>query len=226
MVDILLVEDNKELYQLISKFLVKEGYTIFCVENSIGVSDFFKNNSAKLMLLDIMLPGEDGFDICGKIRKENNIPIIFISALVDKDTKMKSYLLGADDYIEKPIDIDILTAKIAALFKRHYGSVGNETVITSGAIKINRETMEVWFNENKIRLTIKEYDLLNLFIENKGKILTKEYLFSNIWGLESDSENQTLTVHIKMLRDKVEEDPKNPARIKTVWGTGYRYEEV
>lgn len=226
MVDIILVEDNKELYQLISRFLVKEGYTVFCAENAKKVYEFFKDNSAKIMLLDIMLPGEDGFAICDKIRNKNNMPIIFISALVDKDSKMKSYILGADDYIEKPIDIDLLSAKISAILKRNYGNPGNESVLVSGDIKINRETMEVFFKENKIHLTGKEYDLLNLFIENKGKILSKEYLFSYIWGMESDSENQTLTVHIKMLRDKIEKDPKNPSRIITVWGTGYRYEEI
>ncbi len=225
MVDILLVEDNKELSSLMSRFLVRDGYSIYCVESGEKAIDFLKKEDAKLVILDIMLPGIDGFAVCSSIREKGNIPIIILSARTDKEDKINGFTLGADDYLEKPIDIDILNAKIFALFKRLYDIKENTSIIKSGQIEINQDTMEVSFKGKKLNLTIKEYDLLLLLIENKGKTLNKNYIFNTIWGEKSESENQTLTVHIKMLRDKIEEDSKNPIKIKTVWGVGYRYEE-
>lgn len=226
MIDILLVEDNKELSGLMSKFLVREGYSIVCAKNGEEAEEFLKQEEAKLVILDIMLPGMDGFTVCSHIRKKKNVPIIILSARVDKEAKMNGFGLGADDYIEKPVDIDILNAKIAALFKRFYDGMEESAVLKSGEIEINQDTMEVFFKGKPLSLTIKEYDLLLLLIENAGKTLSKEYLFQTVWGKDSFSENQTLTVHIKMLRDKIEEDSRKPLRIKTVWGVGYRYEEI
>ena len=226
MVDILLVEDNKELSSLMSKFFVRDGYSVYCAKSGEEAIEFFNNEIAKLVILDIMLPKIDGFSVCSAIRKRGDVPIIIISAMVDKEDKMNGFNLGADDYIEKPIDIDILNAKISSLFFFFYEKKENPLIIKSGEIEINQDSMEVTFKGNKLNLTIKEYDLLLLLIENKGKTLSKEYIFNRIWGRESESENQTLTVHIKMLRDKIEEDSKNPTKIKTVWGVGYRYEEI
>jgi DNA-binding response OmpR family regulator len=226
MVDILLVEDNSELSKLMSTFLVKDGYSVCCAMSGEEAEYFLAKDSARLVILDIMLPGIDGFAVCSDIRKKGDIPIIIVSAMVDKEAKMNGFQLGADDYIEKPVDIDILKAKIAALFKRFYDVHGNAALITSGQIVIDQDTMKVTCKGRELSLTIKEYDLLRLLVENKGKTMNKEFLFNEIWGADSFSENQTLTVHIKMLRDKIEENPKSPLRIKTVWGVGYRYEEI
>ena len=226
MVDILLVEDNRELSKLMSAFLLKDGYSVCCAMSGEEAESFLHKESARLVILDIMLPGIDGFAVCSDIRKKGDIPIIIISAMVDKEAKMNGFQLGADDYMEKPVDIDILKAKIAALFKRFYEAHENLAVIRSGQIVINQDTMKVTCKDRELNLTIKEYDLLRLLVENKGKTMNKEFLFNEIWGLDSFSENQTLTVHIKMLRDKIEENPKSPLRIKTVWGVGYRYEEI
>ncbi len=226
MVDILLVEDNNELAGLMSSFLLKEGYSVFCARSGEEAIAFTDSENARLVILDIMLPGIDGFGVCAHIRQKESVPIIILSARVDKDAKINGFELGADDYVEKPVDIDILCAKIAALFKRYYGVTDNKAMINSGEIGINQDTMEVTYKGSKLKLTIKEYDLLLLLVENSGKTLSKDYLFNTIWGNDSESENQTLTVHIKMLRDKIEEDPKRPKRIVTVWGVGYRYEEI
>ena len=226
MVDILLVEDNKELSKLMSTFLVKDGYSVFCAMSGEEAEGFLTRDNARLVILDIMLPGMDGFAVCSNIRKKGEIPIIIISAVVDKESKMNGFKLGADDYMEKPIDIDILRAKIAALFKRFYEVQESAARIKSGDIVIDQDSMKVTCKGIELSLTIKEYDLLRLMVENKGKTLNKDYIFNEIWGADSFSENQTLTVHIKMLRDKIEEEPRNPMRIKTVWGVGYRYEEV
>ena len=133
---------------------------------------------------------------------------------------------GADDYVEKPVDMDILSAKIKALMRRNYSLKQENTLIHSGAVSIDKEAKQAFLNNKEIPLTVKEYELLLLLAENPGKTLSKEYLFNRIWGIDSFSENQTLTVHIKMLRDKIEEEPKKPKRIQTIWGIGYRYEEI
>lgn len=226
LVDILLVEDHKELNELVRTFLERDGYVVKSVFSGEEATLFMSENKAKLVLLDVMLPGCDGFAICSAIRKESNIPIIFLSAKVDKEDKMNGFLLGADDYVEKPVDIDILSAKVKALMRRNYDLKKKNTVIHSGAISIDKEAKQVFFHNQEIMLTVKEYELLLLLAENPGKTLNKEYLFNEIWGVDSFSENQTLTVHIKMLRDKIEEDPKKPQRIQTVWGVGYKYEEI
>lgn len=168
----------------------------------------------------------DGFAVCASVRKNSNIPILFLSARVDKEDKMNGFLQGADDYLEKPIDMDLLCAKVKALMRRNYSLKQENTIIYSGALSIDKEAKQVFLNKRALSLTVKEYELLVLFAENPGKTLNKQYLFNQIWGMDSFSENQTLTVHIKMLRDKIEADPRKPQRIQTVWGIGYKYEEI
>jgi DNA-binding response OmpR family regulator len=225
-VDLLLVEDNLELADLICTFLKKDGFSIINAPSGENALEFLEKDVAKIVLLDIMLPGIDGFTVCSSIRKNHNTPIIIMSAKVDKEDKINGFTLGADDYIEKPVDVDILSAKVSALMKRNYELKEKRTIINSGAISINKEANEVYFNGKLLNMTSKEFELLLLLVENPGKTLNKNYLFNKIWGEESFSENQTLTVHIKMLRDKIEENPKKPKRIVTLWGVGYKYEEI
>lgn len=226
MKDILLVEDKKELAELIKAFLEQGGYQVYCVTQGEEAIDYLKRQGVKLIILDIMLPGIDGFAVCHKIREQQNIPILIMSARSDKSDQLKGYELGADDYMEKPVDPDILLAKVNALLKRSNKKQQEEKVLTSGEITIQQDSRKVYLKGKMIELTVKEYELLLLFIANTGKTLHKEYVFRYIWGMNSDSEYQTLTVHIKMLRSKIEENPKEPERIKTVWGVGYRYEEI
>lgn len=225
MTDILLVEDNRELADLIQTFLKSDGYSAVCRESAEEALAFLEDTKVKMILLDIMLPGMDGFGFLSAVRKESDVPIVIMSARVDKEDKMNGFLQGADDYLEKPVDIDILRAKIGALMRRNYDLKKERRILLSGAVSIDKDAKQVRFHERKLSLTCKEYELLLLFAENPGKTLSKEFLFNRIWGADSFSENQTLTVHIKMLRDKLEEEPKRPKRIITVWGVGYRYEE-
>lgn len=226
MADILLIEDNEELRNLIKAFLERGGYAVAAVSSGEEALGWLGRERAKLMLLDIMLPGMDGFALCDKVRKENNIPIIILSACTEKEDQMNGFSLGADDYVEKPVDMDILLAKIGALMRRNYELKQQNTVIHSGGLIIDKDAKQVTLEGKLLSMTVKEYELLLLFAENPGKVLRKEYLFNRIWGADSFSENQTLTVHIKMLRDKIEEDPRKPRRIQTVWGVGYKYEEI
>lgn len=220
MTDILIVEDNKELAGLLCDFLRAENYMVSVAETGEKALSLYEKYGARLVVLDIMLPGIDGFAVCKKIREDSNTPILIVSAKTDKEDKLNGLMLGADDYIEKPYDIDIMIAKIGGIFKRRYAL----DELVDGDIRINKVSRTVYKNDVQLEMTAKEFDLLVLLIENKGKALTKEYLFNQIWGSDSFSEQQTLTVHIKWLRQKIEDDAKNPKHILTVWGVGYKYE--
>ena len=222
MTDILIVEDNKELADLLCDFLRGENYTVSVAETGEKALSLYEKYGARLIVLDIMLPGIDGFAVCRKIREESTTPILIVSAKTEKEDKINGLILGADDYIEKPYDIDIMLAKIAGIFKRRYAV----DELICGDIRINKVSCEVYKEDNRIEMTAKEFELLLLLIENKGRVLTKEYIFNQIWGSDSFSEQQTLTVHIKWLRQKIEDNPKAPKRILTVWGVGYKYESV
>lgn len=220
MVDILIVEDNREICNLLCDFLRAENYTVSTANNGEKALSLYEKYGARLVLLDINLPGIDGFAVCKKIREKDNTPIIILTARAEKEDKLNGIILGADDYIEKPYDIDILIAKIKGIFKRRLSI----DILTDGNITLNLSTETVTKNGKSIDMTAKEFALLYLLIENKGKTLSKYYIFNKIWGTESESEQQTLTVHIKWLREKIEDNPKNPTKILTVWGKGYRWE--
>ena len=219
MTDVLIVEDNEELAELLCDFLRAENYVVTVAKTGEKALELYERYGAKLVVLDIMLPGIDGFFVCQKIREQSNTPILIVSAKTEKDDKINGLILGADDYIEKPYDIDILLAKISGIFKRRYAI----EEITDGTICLNKVSRTVRKNKEPIDLTAKEFDLLLLLMENKGKVLNKEYIFNQIWGSDSFSEQQTLTVHIKWLRQKIEDDPKKPQKILTAWGVGYKY---
>lgn len=218
--DILVIEDNVEIGTLMTDFLRKEGYTVSVASSGEKGLELFDKYGAKIVLLDIMLPGIDGFGVCSKIREASNTPIIIMSAKSGKEDKLNGLVLGADDYIEKPVDIDILLAKIKGIFKRRYGS----DVLEESGITLDRENRTLTAGGKTMNLTEKEFELLRLLMENKNTTMKKEFLFSSVWGSDSMSELQTLNVHIKWLREKIEEDPKDPRHIKTVWGVGYRFE--
>lgn len=220
MLDVLIVEDNEEIGNLLCDFLRKESYTVAVATTGERALELFDKYGCKLIVLDVMLPGIDGLGVCAKIRESSNAHILIASAKTDKESKLAGLVTGADDYIDKPYDVDILLAKIKGIFKRKYAL----DEIVEGNLVLNNVTKTLNVNGEEKNVTDKEFDLLKLLIENKNATLKKEYLFNNIWGSDSDSEIQTLTVHIKWLREKIEEDPKNPKHILTVWGTGYRFE--
>lgn len=222
MTDILIVEDNKELSGLLCDFLRAENYTVSAAETGEKALSLYEKYGARLIVLDIMLPGMDGFAVCRKIREESNTPILIVSAKTEKEDKLNGLVLGADDYIEKPYDIDIMLAKIGGIFKRRYAV----DELNDGNILVNKISRMAYKNGIPIEMTSKEFDLLVLLMENRGKALSKEYIFNQIWGSDSFSEQQTLTVHIKWLRQKIEDEPKEPKKILTVWGMGYKYEGV
>lgn len=219
MTDILIVEDNREIAGLLCDFLRNENYTVSVAETGERALALYREYGARLIVLDIMLPGIDGFAVCQEIRKESNAPVIIVSARGEKEDKLNGLMLGADDYIEKPYDIDILLAKIKGIFRRRYAV----DEINDGNLRVDKPNRAVYKDGERLELTAKEFELLLLFIENKGRALEKEFIFNRIWGSDCLSELQTLTVHIKWLRQKIEDDPKNPRRLLTVWGVGYKF---
>lgn len=220
MPDIIIVEDNKEIGTLLCDFLRRENYTVSLADTGEKALSIFEQYGAKLLVLDIGLPGLDGFSVCSRIRETSNTHILIASAKTDKESTLKGLQIGADDYISKPFDVDILIAKINGIFKRKYA---REEIICNN-LKLNTVTQNLTVDGKAVSVTEKEFQLLRLLVENKGITLKKDYLFNSVWGSDSESEPQTLTVHIKWLREKTEKDPKKPEHIITVWGTGYRYE--
>ena len=219
MVDILIVEDNTELAGLLCAFLRTEGYVVSTAEDGEKALSLYEKYGARLVLLDINLPGMDGFAVCKRIRDRENTPIIILTARGEKEDKLNGILLGADDYIEKPYDIDILLAKIKGIFKRRY----QRSMLSASGVTLNLADRTAEIDGKPVELAAKEFDLLALLIGNQGKALKKEYLFSTVWGSDSDSELQTLHVHINRLRQKLGDDPKKAKRLLTVWGVGYKF---
>lgn len=220
MLDILIVEDNTEIAALLCDFLRRENYVVSTANTGEKAIDIFERYGAKLIILDIMLPGMDGFAVCSKIRESANTHILIVSARTEKNDKLKGLNIGADDYIEKPYDIDILMAKIKGIFRRKYA----QEELVEGNLRLNTIKQTLCVDDREADVTEKEFELLKLLIENKGVTLKKEYLFHTVWGSDSDSEMQTLTVHVKRLREKIEPEPKKPVHIITEWGVGYRFE--
>ena len=219
MTDILIVEDDKELSALLTDFLRAEGYTVSAVESGERALQLFERSGARLVVLDINLPDINGFAVCSKLRENTDTPILIVSARGGKEDKLSGLGLGADDYIEKPYDIDILIAKIKGIFKRRY----RREMLSAVGVELNLADRTAVIDGKAVELPAKEFDLLALLIENRGKAMKKEYLFNTVWGSDSDSELQTLHVHINRLRQKLGDDPKNAKRLLTVWGVGYKF---
>lgn len=219
MTDILIVEDDKELSTLLTDFLRAEGYTVSAVDSGDRAVQLFEMYGARLVVLDINLPDVNGFAVCSKLRENADTPILIVSCRTDKEDKLNGLDLGADDYIEKPYDIDILIAKIKGIFRRRY----QRDILSADGVTLNLADRTAVIDGQPADLPSKEFELLALLIGNRGKALKKEYLFNTVWGSDSDSELQTLHVHINRLRQKLGDDPKNAKRLLTVWGVGYKY---
>lgn len=225
--DILIIEDNTELAELLGDFLAHAHYSYHVVGSGEAGLSYLDHKLLRLVLLDIMLPGIDGFAVCQHIRRKSNIPVIILSAKNEKGDKLSGLALGADDYFEKPYDVDLLIAKIGALLRRQDGAL-RQSLFEDAGLTVDTTARTVIRHKpsgsTQLELSAKEFDLLVFFLQNKGQALRKQALLDAVWGTDGFREPSTLTVHVKWLRDKIESDPKNPQHIKTVWGVGYRYD--
>jgi len=224
---ILIVEDEVSIAELEKDYLELSGFAVE-IENSgdTGLLRALKEDF-DLFILDLMLPGADGFEICKKIRQEKNTPILMVSAKKDDIDKIRGLGLGADDYITKPFSPSELVARVKAHLSRYDRLIGSNAhqneIIEIRGLKIDKTARRVYINGEEKNFTTKEFDLLTFLAQNPNRVFTKEELFSNIWDMESVGDIATVTVHIKKIREKIEYDTSKPQYIETIWGVGYRF---
>lgn len=222
---ILIVDDEEHIRELIKFNLENNGYKVIAADNGIQALMLAKKESPHLILLDVMLPGMDGYDVCKEVRKDNaisNTPIIMITAKGEELDKILGLELGADDYITKPFSVRELVARTKALLRRTKPQQIDKTY-KFGNITIDFEKHEVLKSDEKVDLTLKEFELFEVLIKNKGRVMTRDFLLDKIWGYEYIGETRTVDVHIRHLRKKVEDDDKNPKFVETIRGVGYRF---
>jgi DNA-binding response OmpR family regulator len=223
MTDILIVEDNEELGALIRDFLVRDGFTVTWKTTGEDGLSALKEDKYRLMLLDVMLPGFDGYETLRILRKDLGLPVIMMSAKNDDQSKILGLDVGADDYIEKPLSFPVLSSKIKAILRRNYDASEERKELSYKDIKVDLDDMTVRKGDKVIPVNGKELDILIYFLKNPEKVIHKEVLFNAVWGTDCISEMSTLTVYIRWLREKLEDDPKNPEYIHTVWRVGYKF---
>ncbi|WP_242848099.1 response regulator transcription factor [Ruminococcus sp. HUN007] len=220
--DILMIEDDPELGTLIKDFLAKEKFSVKLCPDAESGTELLEKEEFRLVLLDVMLPGRNGFETCSYIRSKGNTPVLMMSARDDEQSMLTGFETGADDYIGKPFSAAVLTAKIKAMLKRN-GDQNETSHLSSHGITLDPVSRSVTKNGNEIRLNIKEFALLKCLMEHEGEAMTRDALFNEVWGHDCFTEPSTVSVHIRWLREKLEEDITHPELIKTVYKLGYRF---
>ncbi len=224
---ILIIEDEDSIADLEKDYLELSDFEVTIENDGMKGLDTAINEDWDLLILDLMLPGIDGFEICRRIRESRNMPIIIVSAKKDDIDKIRGLGLGADDYMTKPFSPSELVARVKAHLSRYERLVNSgvavNDIIEIRGLKIDRTARRVWVNGEEKQFTTKEFDLLTFLASNPDRVFTKDELFRNIWDMDSIGDIATVTVHIKKIREKVEADSSNPQYIETIWGVGYRF---
>ena len=223
---ILVVDDEEHIAELISYNLTNNGYKVVIANNGIDAVKLAVEEKPSLILLDLMIPGKDGYDVCKDVRSNSeirNTPIIMLTAKSEEIDKILGLELGADDYITKPFSVRELLARVKAVLRRFTIVEPESNVLVLGDLTADFDKREIFVKDKKLDLTLKEFELLEILIRNKGKILTRDTLLDKIWGYEYIGETRTVDVHIRYLRKKIEADDKNPKLIETIRGVGYRF---
>ena len=224
---ILRVEDEEAIADLEKDYLELSGFDVEIENDGTSGMERALNEDFDMFILDLMLPGTDGFEICRKIREKKNTPVLMVSAKKDDIDKIRGLGLGADDYITKPFSPSELVARVKAHLARYERLIGSTAqkndIIEIRGIRIDKTARRVWVNEEEKQFTTKEFDLLTFLAENPNHVFTKDELFSKIWDMESIGDIATVTVHIKKIREKIEFNTAKPQYIETIWGVGYRF---
>ncbi len=226
---ILIVEDEEAIADLEKDYLELSDFEVTVKNNGTDGLEEALANDYNLIVLDLMLPGIDGFEVCKKIREKKDIPVLMVSAKKDDIDKIRGLGLGADDYMTKPFSPSELVARVKAHLARYERLVGSgaqkhqNDIVEIRGIRIDKTARRVFVNGEERTFTTKEFDLLTFLAENPNRVFTKDELFREIWGMESIGDIATVTVHIKKIREKIEEDNSNPQYIETIWGVGYRF---
>lgn len=228
MTRILIVEDEESFSDPLSYSLRKEGYEVAIADNGTDGLRIFSVHGADLVLLDLMLPGMSGTEVCREIRRSSSVPVIMLTAKDDEFDKVLGLELGADDYVTKPYSSRELLARIRAVLRRGQDSaeVDEDATLTAGGIMMDVERHVVQVRGEDVALPLKEFELLEMLLRNVDRVLTRGQLIDRVWGANYVGDTKTLDVHVKRLRTKIEDDPKNPAHLVTVRGLGYKFESV
>ena len=231
MYNILVADDDKEIVESIEIYLNNEGYKVFKAYDGLEALDILTNEEIHLILMDIMMPKLDGIKATIKIRQEKNIPIILVSAKGEDTDKILGLNIGADDYITKPFNLLELIARVKSNLRRYmnFGNFNNETredVLRSGGLELNTSTKEVKVDGNQVKVTPIEYRILELLLRNKGRVFSIDEIYEKVWKEESFNVENTVAVHIRRIREKIEINPKEPRYLKVVWGIGYKIEKI
>lgn len=218
---ILIIDDDEDLSFIISEMLESYGYSVTCAADSERAFELLSENTYHLILLDINLPDTTGFELCRELRRISTIPVIFASARTSETDRITGFDIGGDDYLPKPYSMKEMLSRVNALIRRTYGFNEEEKIVTFGSISVNITARTVEKNGIPISLSLREFDLLAYLCEHKNMALPKDKLIAEVWGAFSIVEPSTLTVHIRWLREKLEDDPAKPIFIKTVFKVGY-----
>ncbi len=229
--EILIIEDDKYIADLEKDYLEVSKYKVTTVNDGVEGLNLALSKDFALIILDLMLPGMDGFEICKQIRSKKDVPLIMVTAKKEEIDKNRGFGLGIDDYIVKPFSPSELVARVNAHIARYErlttkGSARPEDTINLGNLVIDRSARRVFVKEKEVTFTHKEFDLLVFLATNPNVVYSKDALFDKIWGLDAIGETSTITVHINRIREKIEDDSSNPTYIETVWGVGYRFRYI
>ncbi|CEQ18622.1 response regulator transcription factor [Paraclostridium sordellii] len=231
MSNILVVDDDKEIVDSIEIYLKNEDFNIFKAYDGLEALDILINNEIHLILMDIMMPKLDGIKATIKIREEKNIPIILISAKSEDSDKIIGLNIGADDYITKPFNPLELIARTKSQLRRYiklgtYKAEEKKDILQSGGLTLNTSTKEVFIDDELVKLTPIEFKILNLLLANRGRVFSIDEIYEKVWKEESFNAENTVSVHIRRIREKIEINPKEPRYLKVVWGVGYKVEKL
>ena len=224
MTRILIIEDEDSYREATSFMLRKEGFDVAtAADGAEGLADFDKNG-ADLVLLDLMMPGMSGIEVCRQLRNRSNVAIVMVTARDSEVDKVVGLEIGADDYVTKPFSHRELVARIRAVLRRGQDVVLLPEVVEVGGVRVDVERHQVTVDGQDVRFALREFELLELLLRNAGRVMTRGQLIDRIWGSDYVGDTKTLDVHVKRLRTKIEKDPSNPTRLITVRGLGYKYE--
>jgi len=226
MTQIVIVEDEPSISEVISLYLSRAGYDVTTFSDGLAAFDYFAKFLPDLVILDIMLPGMDGFSLIRNIRDRSEVPVILLTSRREESDRIAGLELGADDYVVKPFSPQELVSRVRAVLRRTQSKTESPTygIVQTGNLNINPQTREVSANGSDIILTAREFDLLYHLVTHPRQVFSRDQLLESIWGLHDFIDPSTVTVHIRRLREKIELDPTSPVHLVTAWGVGYKFE--
>ncbi len=227
---ILVADDEKEIVELLTLYLENEGYTVLPAYDGLEAFGKVVSENVDLAILDVMMPGIDGFNLVKKIREKYDIPLIILSAKNEDINKILGLGIGADDYISKPFNPLELTARVSAQLRRYHklnsgAPTEDEKEICIGPYVLNKVSCSLFKNDTELALTSTEYKILSMLMEKPGRVYTRSQIFENVWGDYFEGDDNTIMVHVRKIREKIEDDPSRPSYLKTIRGLGYRFEK-